>query len=164
MDRGLEIPTPAPAEKPLQKIVRSKSAKSPYSPGLWSGDSEPDSSIAILFDFETIRHLEQTQILLRSFKNASFSRSEAADEIAYEKQSARDLLIKNVLLRRDAESERNLPIEELLNTVEPFLLDIANLQDAPSHDEVRSIQRRIQKREIIAALQLYSAGIMNPTL
>jgi hypothetical protein len=117
-----------------------------------------------LFDPETVRHLERTQMLLRSFKNASFSKNEAADEIAYEKQLARDLLIKNVLLRLDAETERNLPVEELLNTIEPFLLDIANLRDTPSGDEVRSIQRRIQKQEIIAALQVYSAGVFNPTL
>jgi hypothetical protein len=129
-----------------------------------SGSEFTALDLAPMFDLETVRHLERTQMLLRSFKNAALLNNQAADEIAYEKQWARDLLITNILLRRDAETERNLPAEQLLSTLEPFLLDIANLQDNPSHDDVRSIQQRIREREIIAALQVYSPGAMNPTL
>jgi hypothetical protein len=48
----------------------------------------------------------------------------------------------------------------LLGSLEPFLLDIANLPDRPSNDDVRSIKERMHKKEIVAALQIYSA----PTL
>jgi len=64
------------------------------------------------------------------------------------------LLYKNVLLRRDAEAKGNLPVEELLGSLEPFLLDIANLPEKPSSNEVRSIKERMQKKEIVSALQI----------
>jgi hypothetical protein len=53
-----------------------------------------------------------------------------------------------------------MPAEELLGSLEPFLLDIANLPDRPSNGDVRSIKERMQKKEIVSALQIYSA----PTL
>jgi hypothetical protein len=34
-------------------------------------------------------------------------------------------------------------------------LDISNLRDEPSREEVRSIKERMQKKEIIASLQVY---------
>ena len=110
-------------------------------------------------DAETAKHIERVQLLLRSFRNASDTDS-ASSEVAYEKQRSRTLLYQNVVLRRDAEAKGNLPMQDLLGSLEPFLLDIANLADAPTRDDVREIKARMQKKEIIAALQVYSA----PTL
>lgn len=108
-------------------------------------------------DLEVARHIEHAQLLLRSFKNAR----DAEDlDVAYEKQRSRALLSQNAVLRRGAEAKGNLPVGELLGSVEPFLLDIANLPDNPNSDDVRSIKARMQKKEILAALQIYSA----PTL
>jgi len=106
---------------------------------------------------ETLKHLEQSQLLLRSFRNASSSTNEAAPDIAYERQQSRKLLYRNILLRRDAAAKGNLPIEDALNSLEPVLLDIANLPLKPSPDDVRSIKERIQKNEIVAELQIYAA-------
>jgi len=111
-------------------------------------------------DAETARHIERAQVLLRSFRNTRDEGKQSDPEILYEKQQSRGLLSKNVLLRRDAEAKGNMPVEELLGGLEPFLLDIANLSDKPSNEEVRSIKQRMQKKEIISALQIYSA----PTL
>lgn len=110
-------------------------------------------------DLETARHIERAQGLLRSFRNASDTDPASAD-VAYEKQRSRALLYQNVVLRRDAEAKGNLPMQDLLGSLEPFLLDIANLADAPTRDDVREIKTRMQKKEIIAVLQVYSA----PTL
>ncbi|MBI4553416.1 MAG: hypothetical protein HY710_14220 [Candidatus Latescibacteria bacterium] len=107
-------------------------------------------------DAETASHIEKVQLLLRSFRNTRLSNGALAAEIDYEKQRARDLLSTNILLRRDAEAKGNLQAEELLSSLEPFLLDIANLQDEQVHDEVRSIKERMQRTEIMAELQIYS--------
>lgn len=111
-------------------------------------------------DAETARHIERAQVLLRSFRNTRDEGKQIDPEILYEKQQSRGLLSRNILLRRDAEAKGNMPVEELLGGLEPFLLDIANLSDKPSNEEVRSIKQRMEKKEIISALQIYSA----PTL
>jgi len=108
-------------------------------------------------DIETARHIERAQLFLRSFKNTG----DAKDfDVTYERQRSRSLLYQNAVLRRDAEAKGNMPVQELLGSVEPFLLDIANLPDKPAGDDLRPIKERMQKKEILAALQIYSA----PTL
>lgn len=98
-------------------------------------------------------HLENAQLLLRAFRNA-----EPAN-LAYEKRQARKLVYDNILLRREAEAKGNLPVEEALNSLEPLLLDIANLPAKASRGEVRTIRERIQKQEIIATLQIVGTGM-----
>jgi hypothetical protein len=119
----------------------------------------PDrSSIAAsLFTPETIRHFEKAQLLLRSFRNVSAEKGPAATDLAYERQLSRRLLYRNILLRRDAEMKGNLPAEEALSNLEPFLLDIANLPDNPSVNELGGIRERLQRKELIASLQISSA-------
>src|SRR5262249_16293860 len=80
-------------------------------------------------DAETARHIERAQVLLRSFRNTRDEGKQIDPEILYEKQQSRGLLSRNILLRRDAEAKGNMPVEELLGGLEPFLLDIANLSD-----------------------------------
>lgn len=118
------------------------------------------AAINSLFNPPTARHFEKAQLLLRSFRNVSVttnSGSKAALDLAYEKQLSRRLLYQNILLRRDAELKGNLPAEEALSGLEPFLLDIANLPDKPSPDELHEIRERLQRKALIAALQIYAA-------
>jgi hypothetical protein len=119
----------------------------------------PDQSLiaASLFTPETIKHFEKAQLMLRSFRNASAAKSLAATDLAYERQMSRRLLYQNILLRRDAEMKGNLPAEEALSSLEPFLLDIANLPDKPSSGELGGIRERLQRKELIASLQISSA-------
>lgn len=106
-------------------------------------------------DEQISRHIEKAQLLLRSFRNANYAEGMAASNVAYEKRVSSELLNENILLRRDAATEGNSPTAQLLSTLEPFLLDISNLHDQPSRDDLRSIQERMRKKEIIAALQVY---------
>ena len=119
----------------------------------------PDQSLiaASLFTPETIRHFEKAQLMLRSFRNASAVKGSAATDLAYERQLSRRLLYKNILLRRDAEMKGNLPAEEALSSLEPFLIDIANLPDRPSSGELGGIRERLRRKELIASLQISSA-------
>jgi anti-sigma factor RsiW len=104
---------------------------------------------------EVARHVEHAQMLLRSFRNARDTEGEGVVNIAYEKNLSRKLLDENISLQLEAESAGNKTTARILNSLEPFLLDISNLRDEPSRDEVRSIKERMQKKEIIASLQVY---------
>lgn len=106
-------------------------------------------------EVEVARHIRKTQLLLRSFRNGNDAGDEAASDIAYEKRLSRQLLNENTLLRGEVEHSNNLPTRQLLNTLEPLLLDIANLEDKPSPQQVRSIKERMRKMEIIATLEVY---------
>ncbi|MET0621881.1 MAG: hypothetical protein ABW250_02770 [Pyrinomonadaceae bacterium] len=103
---------------------------------------------------ELARHVEQAQMLLRSIKNARASESGAVD-VAYEKTLSRKLLVQNATLQMEAEVKGDKGTKQVLDTIEPFLLDIANLRENPSRDEVRSIRERVRKNQIVAALQVY---------
>ena len=158
-----DVPNLAVAPKAPRKVHRKLSAESvakslPYFDSDVVAERQP--IINPFIDVETARHIERAQLLLRSFRNTRDSGRQLDPDISYEKQRSRGLLYKNILLRRDAEAKGNMPVEELLGSLEPFLLDIANLPDKPSNDDVRSIKARMQKKEIVSALQVYSA----PTL
>jgi hypothetical protein len=128
-----------------------------------SRGSDQSLIAASLFTPETIRHFEKAQLMLRSFRNASAVKGLAANDLAYEIQLSRRLLYQNILLRRDAEMKGNLPVEEALSSLEPFLLDISNLPDKPSSSELGGIRERLQRKELIASLQISSAQPSAPT-
>jgi hypothetical protein len=110
-------------------------------------------------DSSTARHVEQAQVLLRSFRNARAGGDDpATTEIAYEKRRSKELLYRNILLRREAASRGNVEVESLLSNLEPILIDIANLPDKPAQDEVRSITERMRKKNIVAMLQVADAS------
>lgn len=110
-------------------------------------------------DSGTARHVEQAQVLLRSFRNARAGGDDpATTEIAYEKRRSKELLYRNILLRREAASRGNIEVESLLSNLEPILIDIANLPDKPAQDEVRSITERMRKKNIVAMLQVADAS------
>jgi hypothetical protein len=118
---------------------------------------EQASGGAALLDNDTLRHFEKAQMFLRAFRNLDAAGSAPALEMADDKQRSRALLFKNVLLRREAEAKGNLPVGQVLSDLEPLLLDIANLADKATAYEIRTIHERLQKREIIATLQVYAA-------
>jgi hypothetical protein len=157
------VPAVAIAATPSHK-VRHNSSEGRLAESFPGGDpflsAQRQPIINPFIDVETARHIERAQLLLRSFRNTRESEPRLNDDVSYERQGSRDLLYKNILLRRDAEAKGNMPVEELLGSLEPFLLDIANLPDKPSGNDVRSIKERMQKKEIVSALQIYSA----PTL
>lgn len=113
-------------------------------------------------DRDTAKHIEQTQILLRSIKNVAISDTDDEIDVTYDKALSRRLLNENVVLRRDAEMKAKFPTKTLLADLEPFLIDIANLPDRARAEDVRVIKERVQKTEIVAALVDYQdRGINN---
>jgi putative zinc finger protein len=135
-------------KKPVSDLAQN-SLPEPGAPAPAAFFSEGET----FFDFETTRHLEKAQVLLRSFENAS---SPSAEELAYDKRVSKELLFRNIVLRRDAEGAENAPAKSLLGSLEPLLLDIANLPARPATGDLALVKRRIRKSEIVAALQVYS--------
>jgi len=106
------------------------------------------------FDLDVARHAEKAELLLRSFRNVRLpSRSRSLD-VSYEKEQSRRLLYRNIALRRDAAARGDAPAAELLNQLEPILLDIANLPNRARSRDVYSIEQRMEKKEIVATLQV----------
>jgi hypothetical protein len=105
---------------------------------------------------EVAQHLERAELLLLSLKNARQAEPERTFNMAYEKGLSRRLLARNVLLRRDAESKSNLPLEELLDSLEPVLVEVANLPEQASSSEVLSIRERIRRKGLVALLQTHT--------
>lgn len=104
-------------------------------------------------DPTTAMHLEQAQILLRSFRNTD---PDDVEGLAYESRRSRELLTRNILLRRSAVSQRDLPAYSVLSDIEPYLLEIANLDARAPKGDVQSIQDRVERSAIVAGVQLYA--------
>jgi len=119
-----------------------------------SGDAATSARLLDPEQKELARHVEQAQILLRSIKNARPSDGDTVN-ISYEKKLSRKLLAENATLQLDAETRGDRDTQQVLDSIEPFLLDIANMHDNASREEVRSVKERVKKTEIIAALQVY---------
>ena len=104
-------------------------------------------------DPTTAMHLEQAQILLRSFRNTA---PDDTESLAFESRRSRELLTRNVLLRRSAMSHRDVSAYSVLSDIEPYLLDIANLDARAPKRDVLSIQDRVERSAIVAGVQLYA--------
>ena len=136
-----EIETPIAADRTIAAITRF------------------EREFPIDTDSKTARHVVQAQLLLRSFRNARLSDQSAAFDIAHEKQRSQKLLYQNIVLRRQATARGDLPVERVLSSLEPILIDIANLPDRPALGEVRSIKERMQRQNIVAMLQVSGAAV-----
>ena len=106
-------------------------------------------------DADSARHLEQVEMLLRSFKNSRSLRHSNTLDLAYESDLSKDLLARNVLLRHDAELSGDVPLTRLLDQFEPFLVDIANLRDNSDSKEIHKVKERLTKAQIIAAVHSF---------
>lgn len=107
----------------------------------------------------TARHLEQSELLLRSFRNARPSKPGSAPGIAYDRRRARQLLYQNIRLRREADDTGDVEVASLLSSLEPILLDIANLRDKPDTEEITAIRDRVERKNLVALLQVNSTTV-----
>jgi hypothetical protein len=64
-----------------------------------------------------------------------------------------------MVLRREADASGDVQIASLLENLEPILLDIANLPAKPDEDAVRLIRDRVERKNIVALLQINSTAL-----
>ncbi|HEY5444532.1 MAG TPA: zf-HC2 domain-containing protein [Pyrinomonadaceae bacterium] len=112
-------------------------------------------------DTETMTaiHFQKSELLLRSFRNVRTSSPGVSAEIGYEKRLAQQLVYQNMMLRREADAAGDAQVASLLESLEPILLDIANLPAKPAHNEVKVIKDRVERKNIVALLQVNSTAL-----
>jgi hypothetical protein len=104
----------------------------------------------------TAMHFESSETLLRSFRNIRLNEPGTSAEVAYERKRAKQLVFQNMMLRREAEADGDMQSSSLLESLEPILLDIANLPDRPGAQSVRVIRERVERKNIVALLRVNS--------
>lgn len=107
----------------------------------------------------TVVHFERSETLLRVFRNVRLNTRGAAAAVAYERNRARQLVMQNMILRREADANGDVHVASLLESLEPILLDIANLPDKPDSNAVRTIRERVERKNIVPLLQINSAAL-----
>ncbi len=107
----------------------------------------------------TAMHFEKSETLLRSFRNIRLNEPTTAAQVGYERTRAKQLVFQNMMLRREADATGDVQIASLLESLEPILLDIANLPDRPDADAVRVIRDRVERKNIVALLQVNSTAL-----
>lgn len=143
------------AVRPFPVVSRSSSradARKIVKPVPATNEVVENKPLSTELDADNARHLEQVEMLLRSFKNGRHSNTL---DLTYESGLSKDLLARNVLLRRDAELSGDEPLTRLLDQFEPFLVDIANLRDNSDSKEIHNVRERLTKSEIIAAVHSF---------
>jgi hypothetical protein len=141
--RNLQQEVARAGESVLQSSVASAAAM--YAAGSFMTAADPALRIG--------RHAERVERLFRSFRNASLTESDPTLEVADARRLSKRLLYSNIALRREAAVAGDLPVEGLLDSLEPILLDISNLPNNPPRDAVGSIKERIRRRQLVGVLQ-----------
>lgn len=120
---------------------------------------EDDTDVAPNSDgsIDMLRHLQQSELLLRTFRN--IGQDARSGEVSYGRKRARNLVYQNILLRREAETSGDVQVATLLGSLEPILLDIANLRDKTRQEEIRAIQDRMERQSLVALIQINSAAV-----
>jgi hypothetical protein len=124
-----------------------------------SVDVEPTRVRAADTETMTAIHFQKSELLLRSFRNVKTIKPNAAAELSYEKRLAQQLVYQNMMLRREADASGDAQVASLLESLEPILLDIANLPAKPANNEVKLIKDRVERKNIVALLQVNSTAL-----
>ncbi len=174
-------PTPAPAVDPAKPENNEKESNTPRGqqptrkPAPVRREPKPGEQFAALpktvrpaipelvrpADSQTMTaiHFEKAETLLRAFRNVRLDEPDSATEVSYERKRAQQLVYQNMMLRREADAAGDVQVASLLESLEPILLDIANLPDKPDNDKVRVIRDRVERKNIVALLQVNSTAL-----
>jgi len=145
-------PSPAPKKQPL---VREPKPGEQFA----SIPSTPDPVRSADSQTMTALHFEKAETLLVSFRNVRLNEPGTTAEVAHERKRAQQLVLQNMMLRREAEAAGDVQISSLLENLEPILIDISNLPDKPDKDAVRVIRQRVERKNIVPLLRVNSTAL-----
>ena len=165
---GREQPQPSPNKgndetprrQPPKKIVREPKPGEQFA--VVPAPVRPDDPQTIRSaDAQTLTamHFEKSETLLLAFRNVRLNERVAAAEVGYERKRARQLVYQNMMLRREADASGDVQISSLLESLEPILIDIANLPDRPDENAVRVIRQRVERKNIVPLLRVNSTAL-----
>ncbi len=97
-------------------------------------------------------HLERSQIVLTELANAS----PGSDDLAEERDRARELVGANRLLRETAVRLGDQKDAAVLEDLEHVLVEVANAPDQPSSSDTSRVQQRIAKNELLFKVRITS--------
>ena len=99
-------------------------------------------------------HLDRSQIVLAELKHASAT----GIDLAGERETARDLLTDNRLLRQTAARAGEALSLSVLDELERVLLDIANSPSSMTGADIEAIQRRIDNEGLLLKVRIVSTN------
>lgn len=168
----VEPPRPIPdMETVVPAVLESKRPKPRHLPSRHVGTQRApsDATMGVVVaatpdepgprgDVDASAHFERAAVLLRSFENARAAEGEAVVDVSYERERSRALLAENRTLRQSAAERGDLVTEDALAGLEPYLVEISNLDPSAKTDEVAPIQQRLEHRGLDSELQLYATN------
>ncbi len=163
-------PPPSTDKNKVPNRKRAPLTFEPAQDNIASKQTEPNDTIAESMneparvrsaDAETMTaiHFQKSELLLRSFRNVRLNKPGMSPELDYEKKLAQKLVYQNMMLRREADASGDTQVSSLLESLEPILLDIANLPDKARPSDVRTIRDRVERKNIVALLQVNSTAL-----
>jgi hypothetical protein len=153
---------PKPAHTPdrtAPKKPRRRAETTPNYAAIEDNVAQIQSLDPVELESMTARHLEQSELLLRAFRNVRLAKVGHAPDINHERQRAQKLLYQNILVRREADAKGDVQVATLLGSLEPILLDIANLRAKPRNEDVVAIKERVERKSLVPLLQINSAAV-----
>lgn len=111
-------------------------------------------------------HLDHAQMVLLELANADESQpirggTEATVNMQTEQARAQKLLVSNRLYEQTAQQTGDVEIENILNALEPVLLEISHSPDEISSQQFQQIQDRIRNASILFKIRVVSSDVHN---
>src|SRR6185369_12558310 len=148
-------PRRSPSPAPRKPLVREPKPGEQFA----AIPSTPDPVRSADAQTMTALHFEKSETLLVAFRNVRLNEPGTTAEVAYERKRAQQLVLQNMMLRREADVTGDVQISSLLENLEPILIDISNLTDKPDKDAIRVIRERVERKNIVPLLRVNSTAL-----
>lgn len=96
-------------------------------------------------------HLSRSERVLTEVKNAS---ADAPPVVIADRDTLEDLVRKNRLYLEAAQASGQTSLANTLEQMQPLLLELARAPENPTADDIRTLQKRIEKRGAILELRV----------